>query len=302
MIPGAAHPHRPYEPGPFRMTMGLTSIAEPEWLEFADDHGVQMAERSRLLRDHEADVLACLPQAEAAAAELRDRLVTHLLAHHQARFSRHGNNLIAHLQETSIDLRDPPLAVCGHLVQEDFRLMQPHTNGHRLNAAILCFPSRWRLAEKLGRPLPAIHGPVPFYRERLANPVERFFQNLKPGRLAQRLNWSVLDDPTLFQPGGHGEAAIDAGITRQNALQRLHLRVERQTFRKLSTDNTVVFGIRTHITRLDTVAHDPAEAERLRAALCAMPPEMNLYKSASRFSAALLDALAADRASPTALA
>ena len=69
-------------------------------------------------------------------------------------------------------------------------------------AASLCFPSRWRLLDKIGKPLAAVHGPVPLYAERLAGPVDRFMRNLKPGHIASRLNWSLLDDPALFQPAG----------------------------------------------------------------------------------------------------
>ena len=47
-------------------------------------------------------------------------------------------------------------------------------------------PSRWRLHEKLGKPLALVHGPVPFYGERLATPVDRFMARGKPGQIASR--------------------------------------------------------------------------------------------------------------------
>ena len=52
------------------MAMGLQPVAEADWLEFADDHAMQMAERRRLLREQAGDVLACLPEAQAASGEL----------------------------------------------------------------------------------------------------------------------------------------------------------------------------------------------------------------------------------------
>jgi len=125
--------------------------------------------------------------------------------------------------------------------------------------------------------------------------VERFFQSLKPGRIVQRLNWSVMDDPALFQPGGHHEAEVNRDVTAGNALQRLYLRVERQTFRKLPQSQAVAFGIRIHVTPLAEVVRVPGEGERLRGALAALPPEMALYKSAGRFSVALQAALGKDR-------
>jgi hypothetical protein len=275
------------------MAMGLTAVAEPDWLEIADDYPAQMAERHRLLAEQPAAVLACLPEAEAAARELRDVLIAHLCTHHAAWFVRDGDVLHNRLLDTRIDLAatPDPLALVGRLVQEDFCLLQPHPDGHHLTGAVLCFPTRWTLAEKLGRPLIGVHDNVPFYGERLGNPVERFLTSLKPGRLAQRLNWSVIDDAALFQQHGKRRDDIDSDISPDNALHRLFLRVERQTFRRLEQSGAVVFGIRVHVTPLDRVTRDPGEAARLSAALQALPPEMAHYKSTGRFSAALLEAL-----------
>ena len=284
---------RPYDPGPFRMAMALTAVAEPDWLELAEDYPTQMAERHRLLHATPGAVLACLPEAEAAARELLDVLVAHLCTHHAAWFERSGRVLHNRLLGERIDLDCgmDALAIAGRLVQEDFCIMQPHDNGHHLTAAVLCFPTRWSLAEKLGRVLIDVHEKVPFYADRLANPVERFFRSLKPGRLAQRLNWSVIDDPALFQLNGKGRDGHDAAITPDNALAQLFLRVERQTFRRLPLSGAVVFGIRIHVTPLDRVAGDPGEAARLSAAIQALPADMVHYKSTGRFSAALLEAL-----------
>lgn len=40
-------------------------------------------------------------------------------------------------------------------------------------------------------------------------------------------------------------------MTAENAGQRLHLRVERQTLSRLPKTGAVLFGIRTHMKRLD---------------------------------------------------
>jgi hypothetical protein len=290
-LPAVAE-HRPYE-AQYRMAMGLTSVAEPDWLEFGDDYQAQMKERKRLLCARRNDVLACQAVAEAAAAELLETLAQHLCTHHPAWFSRTARTIHNHLLNKTIGLDDDnPLAIAGRLVQEDFCLNQLHPDGHRLTAAILCFPTRWSLAEKLGKPLIEVHEHVPDFADRLGTPVERFFTNLKPGRLAQRLNWSILDDDALFQVTGKGRIDLDDRICTENALQRLFLRVERQSFRRLPKSQAVVFGIRIHQTRLDRVVTEPGEAARLSAALRALPDDMARYKSVFRFSAALQAALA----------
>ena len=282
---------RPYEPGPFRMAMNLQAITVEDWLEISEDYPEQMAERHRLLRETPDAVLACLPEAEDAARELLDVLVGHVTTHHAQWFTRDGDTLHNHLLGETVDLRGDPLTVVGHLVQEDFCINQAHPDGHHLTAAVLCFPTRWSLAEKLGHPLVTVHQHVPFYGEKLANPVERFFSNVRFGKLAQRLNWSVIDDPTLFQIRGKGRDGIDPDISPGNALHKLWLRVERQTFRRLPVRQAVVFGIRVHVTPLHRVVADEAEKERLVAALKALPQEMAMYKSTGRFIAALLEAV-----------
>ena len=59
--------------------------------------------------------------------------------------------------------RGDPMGTLGHLVQEDLCLMEKRGEEHVLTAAVLCFPASWRLADKIGRPLEAIHVPVPEY-------------------------------------------------------------------------------------------------------------------------------------------
>jgi hypothetical protein len=141
--------------------------------------------------------------------------------------------------------------------------------------------------DKLGKPLAAVHDPVPFYAERLARPVDRFMHHLKPGRIAVRLNWSVLDDPALFQPSGKWRTVGGAGITSDNAGDRLFLRVERQTLRRLPSSGAVLFGIRVHVYPLARVIDAPL-APVLAEAVAALPPEIVHYKSVGPIRDALL--------------
>ena len=268
--------HLPYEAGPQRMALGLTAISKAAWLERDAQTRPQIAERVRLLAERRADILADTPGAEAACDELRAMLAAHLTTHWPG------------WAPPDTDPAEHPLATICAWVAEDFCLLRPGAEGPVLIAAILCFPSRWRLAEKIGRPLLAIHKPVPTYAETLGRPVDRFMSAIKPGRLAVRYNWSVHEDPTLFQPTGHGRGEFDPSITEENAGEALWLRVERQTFRLLPESGVVAFGIRTHMTPLAEVVAVAGEAARLAAAVHGVPVEMERYKSLMPFRAALL--------------
>lgn len=291
--------HLPFEAGPFRMAMGLLALDPAGMIELDDQYPAEMAERRALLARRHGEVFASLPGSEAAGAELLGRLATVLPARFPEWFERQGDVLHNHLTGEAWDLAAPalpPLEIAGRLVQEDLCLLRPGPEGPVLIAACLCFPSRWSLAEKLGHPLQAIHAPVPFYGERLGRPVDRLIATLKPGRLVERLNWSLVDDAALFQPAGHGRRGHDPGITAGNAGERVFLRVERQTLSRLEQSGTVVFSIRIHRYPLARIAADPAVAKTLLAAVQALPEAMAVYKSVLPFRAALLAHLAAHAA------
>lgn len=281
--------HLPYEPGDFRMLLGLTAVAEPDWIEVDEHYPAHVAERHRLLNGQRAEVLEATPGSEAMQAELLEVLADHLARQYPHWFTRRQDGIENHLLGETLSLADDPLDRIGRLVQEDFCLLRDEGDGTlTLVAAILCFPSRWRLSSKMGRPLGAIHTPVPMYKDKLERPVDRFLSALKTGRIAQRLNWSIMDDPTLFQPTGHGVNDFECQVTMANAGETLFMRVERQTFRRLPHTGGIAFGIRVHVTPLAPIVALPGEAARLLAAVRALPPEMERYKSMIPFREALL--------------
>ncbi len=284
--------HLSFEPGPYRMAMGLIALPETELIELDDRYGEEMPQRRALLADRPQDVFAAVPGSEAARQETLDRLAAYLPARFPAWFAREGARLHNRLTGETWDLADlpaDPLIVAARLVQEDLCIVEADAAGAiLLTAGVVCFPSRWRLTEKIGRPLPMVHERVPFYGDRLARPVDRFMAMVKPGRLAMRLNWSMMDDPALFQPGGKFRTAHNAAITLENAGERLFVRVERQTLSRLTASAAVLFTIRVHVYPLVQIAARPAIAARLADAVRALPPEASHYKSLPPFRDAML--------------
>ena len=283
--------HLPFEDGPFRMAMGLVACPDAEWFELDDRYADEMAERRALLAARGDDVFAASPGSDAARTEVLHAIAAHLPQHHPEWFRRERPLLHNALTGETWNIDDPPhepLIMAGLLVQEDLCLVRPDASGPILEAGLVSFPSRWRLVEKVGRPLVDVHGPVPFYAERLGSPVDRFMRHLKPGRIAMRMNWSVVDDGALFQLGGKHRTIADPAFTAANAGEKLFLRTERQTFRLMPGSGSVLFGIRVHSYPLGRIAAVPGAAARLAAAVRALPPEMRRYKSVAVFEAALL--------------
>lgn len=282
--------YTPYDKGRFQLTLGIRELDPGQWIEIDQHYAGQLAEKRRLLAERPGDVFDALPESAAAQAECLDLLVAHLLRHRPEAIAVDGPAIRVRATGDAYDRRDfadRPLDLAGRLVQEDLCLMAPDDGSWRLVAATLCFPSRWRLADKLGRPMAAIHGPVPGFNDRLARPVDRFFDRVEAGRLYMRLNWSVIDDPALFQPTGHGRTGLNAAITADNVGEMAWLRVERQTFVRLPASGALVFGIRTIVDPLAAIAARPDLAAALRATLADMPDDMRGYKSMAPFIGAL---------------
>jgi hypothetical protein len=295
--------HLSFEPGPYRMAMGLITLPQSDWIELDACYREEMAERRRLLTERHDDVFGVLPEAEDASCEVLQRLVAYLTTQFPDWFGLDGSTLVNRLTDETWNLAAlpcHPLELAGRLVQEDLCIIQSDGDVPRFTAAFLCFPSRWRLHEKLGRPLTMVHGPVPFYADRLATPVNRFMAKVKPGHIASRLNWSVLDDPAMYQPTGKWREAANTAITPENAGDALYLRVERQTLTRLPRTDAVLFGIRVHSYKLASAITKPAVAAQLAEAVRALPEETRHYKSLKAFGPALLAWLDARAALPQA--
>ena len=133
-----------------------------------------------------------------------------------------------------------PLERAGRAVQEDLCLMHRVDGAWLLDSAILCFPSRWRLSDKIGQPMHSIHDPVLGYDTAFSTKVDRFISRVGVTPVRRR-NWFVHPDNALFQPSKN--LANDPVIAAPNCGSDLYLRSERQTLRRLS-DDWILFTIR----------------------------------------------------------
>lgn len=252
---GEVVPTTLFHDAPFRWRVASRALGPDAWLQFDPDTlAAELAEKDRILAS-DADALVVTPGSEAAAREVRD--------------------LVADLVGESLD--DPehhPLEAAARRVHEDLVVMERRDGAWVMTAGVVCFPTRWSPAEKIGQSMAAIHDPVPRYDD-IAGAVDRFFDRLQPGRLAWRANWSVVGDAALRLDvtDRQAPAALPADPDRD-----LLLRVERQTIRRLErTPDALVFTIRVHRWPLSEVV---AEIDRtLAAELRALPTDVAVYKN-----------------------
>lgn len=160
------------------------------------------------------------------------------------------------------------------LVADDLCLLTAGADGtFGLSAAVLCAPNRWRLADKIGQPMSAVHAAVPRYAIEVGAAVDSMLSRLAPERPVWRTNWGVLDDAALFQP------VVPAPMPGLSVAE-MWLRVERQTLRRLPESGAVLFTIRTHLETLGHLAaRRPAAVRELGELVAELPDDVASYKS-----------------------
>ena len=202
------------------LRMGLSRIAEADWLHPAPDTALRAASFAA-----HPESIAVLPAAAAAAREA-----------------------------AALVANTPDFAAAAAQVSEDLCILTPDAQGTpRLTAAALAFPTDWHLAEKLGQPLLAIHAPIHGYAEQLASGVDHFLAQLTPGAIFARANWFVVASAAPRYLPTDDPAQRFAHVTAQNAGETLFIRCERQTLRRLPETGAVLFTIGIAVAPLGTL-------------------------------------------------
>ncbi|KAL1732829.1 hypothetical protein EV714DRAFT_282380 [Schizophyllum commune] len=188
------------------------------------------------------------------------------------------------LRKVSLEEGETALRTCALLVPDDLALLTEGADGkYYLQGGAILVPGTWRLREKLGMKLEDIHveGKVPRYEQALRPSMDRYFARLAVDKPVVRVNYgvqvlptypndaSIVDDPDELawaattmgeefpdetEQDVKPETAQDApnadlrrhAQTAEVRPERLRLRVERQTLRRLPGTGIIVFGIRTY--------------------------------------------------------
>ncbi len=280
--------------------MGLRPLEPTEWLEVDEELPRFVDHKSTVLGERHGDVVAVVDDPDGsvrdACSELLERLVDHLVVHHPSTHVRSGEEVVVAGGRATVPVTPAallerglhPVDAAGRLTQEDWAVQVRRPEGWVLAAASVCSPTRWVLAEKLGRPMADVHRPVAGYTEQLAGSVDRFFDRITPATPRWRLNWNLTDSTDLYQPGGKHRDQPSPGLTAAVVPDRVWLRVERQTLVRLPATGAVVFGIRIHQDPLATLAERPEDLDLLARTIRSFPPGTLSDKSMGAFAPAVL--------------
>jgi len=176
----------------------------------------------------------------------------------------------------------------GRVWEPDFVLLRPDENGaFAMVAACVCFPSSWRVTDKIGRPLQAIHEPVPGLNTALGPAIDRYLSHLKPGAAALRSNWGLSRSPELNHHPDRRLPPIEPPLKPEEVF----VRIENQALVALPESGGILFGIRLEIIPLPDLLQFPTATRGLHRALRTMPEDVARYKNLSKARGHLIDLL-----------
>ena len=207
--------------------MGTRKLGNKPWLLEDNQKEYELSLKAQLSEDPNKQVFLAQPGSKEAGEHVLSLI------------SQAGTDLIP---RNNIH----PLERAGLSVQEDLCLVRRTSDGWSLEAASLSFPSLWKLSDKIGKNMAAVHGPVDDYPEFLEKKVNGFFDRLGRDPVWRR-NWFIHSDNTLHQPDRPKNVHI---ITSDSIGEKLFVRSERQTLRALEVSGWILFTIRVQQTPL----------------------------------------------------
>lgn len=238
-------PFTPWEDPALARMPGMKPV-DGSWITVDDAYGAQMAERARLMSQQRGAILQAQRGSKAAQAEALEIVLEALPAAFRVQASH-----ISCPDGRDVAIDGAPFDVLNQLVQEDILILERRGGEHVLIAGLLCFPASWTLSEKIGRPLTAIHRPVPRYDGPLARRVQSIFDRVPPGQVMWRANALGYARADLHQPKTEAAPKDQAEAAR-------YLRCERQTVLRLPRSGAILFAVHTFVVRPEALTADQA--------------------------------------------
>lgn len=256
-------PYLPFLTGPAKFAPGLNPIPLENWVTPDTEADAWLRDKTLIMKMSRSSVVGGDLDGEAAE-ELLELLVS-------ATGKVPNQSMPSALEEAA------------SIVSDDLCLLSTkRPDDWRLTAGVLCAPTYWTLPERIGLDLGGLHGPVPGGDPDLANRIGRIFTGLKPDNVLERFNWTVQASEKRYTP--------DRPSALGKSVEDLHLRVERQTIRKLKRSGAVAFTIRISVDPLLPILLDAESREAFEDAWLGTSRKIRHYKAWEELEALVSDA------------
>ena len=269
MVAGYIYPP-PADGKPFRLNMGLRALTDSEWLEGGEDLAQQIPERLSLAVSSREVVYQELPGYRLAIDELVNRVARNLVNFHHNQYQLEEEILTHHLTQKEVDLKSPTVLLdIASIIAEDLVVLSREDDEWKIVAGAVLFPSRWKLSEKIGKGMDAVHTPVPGFASALAPYMTATFDKITSDRAVWRKNWSLHSTEDLHQP-----TSIHKPVTPENYWWR----TERQTLTRAECGDFLYFTIRNRAEPLSWIKESPESSQAFAETLASFTPETIEYK------------------------
>jgi hypothetical protein len=272
----------PTDGKPFKLNMGLRSLELSAWLEGGEDLMKQIPERIDLAHKSKEVVYQELPGHTSAIDELITRALANLTDFHSHHYLIDSSSITYLPTQSRVELTDSPLLALASAIGEDLVVLHRDASEWSIVAGAVIFPSRWKLSEKIGKAMDAVHAPVPGYQSALAPYMTPTFDKVTADRPVWRKNWSLHSTEDLHQP-----TSIHAPATPENYWWR----TERQTLTRSNDGNYLYFTIRNRVEPLHWIKKDPEAASAFAHTLETLLPETIEYKGLVKDHQAIIEYL-----------
>ena len=256
--------HSPWAEARPDFAVGLRPVPPEAWLEGGEADPA--ARKDPLFAERRVQVWAELAGSRAGQAEVLD---------------------LVRQAGRAVEARDdlPPLYAAARAVADDLCLMEARDGAWTLTALSLSAGTFFTASEVIGKPLAALHAPVPGFEGRFLTRVARIFDALRPEVILERRNWTVMAGDDLFAPDGAVVRARIGAIAPENAGEALFVRVERQTVRRLPETGGVLFTIRVWRHALAALDADPPRRAAFARAWRTAGDDFRAYKRLAAYDA-----------------
>jgi hypothetical protein len=273
----------PADGKPFRLNMGLRSLEPALWLEGGEDLNLQIPERLALKEDAREVVYQELPGYRDAIEDLVALIAENLARFHADRYEV-STESVKHLPTgASADLASSDLLLqIASIIGEDLVVLSREDGEWKIVAGAVLFPSRWKLSEKIGKGMDAVHAPVPGFASALAPFMTATFDKISADRAVWRKNWSLHSTSDLHQP-----TSIHAPAKPEDYWWR----TERQTLTRSRTGDFLFFTIRNRAEPLSWIKADQESAVLFAETLASFNSDTIEYKGLQQDHQAIIDYL-----------
>lgn len=290
----------------YRYSNNSTPLNPPNPIELTDDYSNEITLKRELLSDHPERCYHSLPHTLDAQWEVVDLIIHNLVTYYPDKFTllksdnqwvfsnvQTQENIAFTLGDKST-LEVEPLDFIGRHVQEDLILMMQRDGNLFLDAGQLCFPANWSLYFDLGMSFKDIHSPIPgFRKDFLDDRILQFLMRIEAGVPWGRKNWSLMAgnrlDTSLETFSEWGQARKQ--VTKENAGELVHLRVEVQKLFRLPKSNGILFTIHSHMLPLEKFIQQTEWLKQFFGILHELPDFIAEYKGISLYRKQVLDFL-----------